>query len=73
MKVLGLNNDFVYVRRTTKHFKGTKFSIKSKIKFVSRIHLDRLQNKFTNCKGVNNNTNCRQIAGIQEKLDTTYK
>ena len=37
----------------------------------SRIHLDWLQNKCTNCKGIKNNTNFRQITGIQEKLDTT--
>jgi len=34
-------------------------------------HLDRLQNKCTNCKGVKNNTIFGQITGIQEKLDTT--
>jgi len=39
----------------------------------SRIHLDRLQNKCTNCKGVKNNTNFVQINGIQEKLDTACK
>ena len=39
----------------------------------SRIHLDRLQNKCTNCKGVKNNTNFGQITGIKEKLDTTCK
>ena len=39
----------------------------------SRIHLDRLQNKYTNCKGVKNNTNFGQITGIQEKLDTICK
>ena len=39
----------------------------------SRIHLDRLQNKRTNCKGVKNNTNFGQITGIQEQLDTTCK
>ena len=33
----------------------------------SRIHLDRLQNKFTYCKG------SRQTNGIQEELDTTCK
>jgi len=37
------------------------------------IHLDRLQNKWTNYKGVKNNTNFGQITGTQEKLDTTYK
>jgi rubrerythrin len=31
-------------------------------------HLDRLQNKYTNCKGVKNNSNFEQITGIQEKL-----
>ena len=36
----------------------------------SRIHLDRLQNKCTNSKGVKNNTNFGQTTGIQEKLDT---
>ena len=35
--------------------------------------MDRLQNKYTNCKGIKNNTNFRQITGIQEKLYTTYK
>ena len=39
----------------------------------SRIHLDRLQNKCANCKGVKNNTNFRPITGIQEKLDKTCK
>jgi len=39
----------------------------------SRINSDRLQNKYTNCKGVKNNPNFRQITGIQEKLDTTCK
>ena len=34
---------------------------------------DRLQNEFTNCKGVKYNTNFGKIAGIQEKLDTTCK
>jgi hypothetical protein len=38
-----------------------------------RIHLDRLQNKYANCKGVKNNSNFGQIAGIKEKLDTTCK
>jgi len=27
----------------------------------SRIHLDWLQNKYTNCKGIKNNTNFKQI------------
>jgi len=39
----------------------------------SRIHLDRLQNKYTNFKGIKNNTNFGQITGIQEKLDTISK
>ena len=39
----------------------------------SRIYLDRLQNKYTNYKGIKNNTNSGQITGIQEKLDTTCK
>jgi len=39
----------------------------------SRIHLDRLENKCTNCKGVKNNINFGQITGIQEKLDTKCK
>ena len=38
-----------------------------------RIHLDRLQNKCTNCKGTKNNTNFGKITGKQEKLDTTCK
>jgi hypothetical protein len=38
-----------------------------------RIHLDRLQNKYTNDKGIKNNTNSGQITGIQEKLDTACK
>jgi hypothetical protein len=37
------------------------------------IPSDRLQNKYTNCKGIKNNTNFRQITGIQEKLGTTCK
>jgi endonuclease I len=39
----------------------------------SRIQLNRLQNKYTNCNGIKNNTSFRQITGIQEKLDTTCK
>ena len=35
--------------------------------------LDRLQNKYTNYKGIKNNSNSGQITGIQEKLDTTCK
>ena len=34
---------------------------------------DRLQNKFTHCKGIRNNTGSRQTTGIQEELDTTCK
>jgi len=30
----------------------------------SRIHLSRLQNKYTNCKGIKNNTNFGQNTGI---------
>ena len=41
--------------------------------WTGRIHLDRLQNKCTNCKGVKKNTNFGQITEIQEKLDTTCK
>ena len=39
----------------------------------SGLHLHRSQNKYANCKGVKNNTNFGQIAGIQEKMDTTCK
>jgi len=35
--------------------------------------LDRLQNKYTHCKGVKNNTNFGQITGIQEKMDKMCK
>ena len=34
---------------------------------------DRLQNKFTHCKGAKSNINFGQITAIQEKLDTTCK
>jgi len=33
----------------------------------------RSQNKYTNCKGVKNNTKFGQITGIQGKVDTTCK
>ena len=36
----------------------------------SRINWDRLQNKYTNCKGIKNNTKFEQITVIEEKLDT---
>jgi hypothetical protein len=36
-------------------------------------YMSRLQNKYTNYKGIKNNTNSGQIAGIQEKLDTACK
>ena len=35
----------------------------------SRIYLDRLQNKCTNCKGIQNNTNLGQNTGIQEHVN----
>jgi hypothetical protein len=34
----------------------------------SRIHLGRLQNKYTNYKGKKNKNNSGQIAGTKEKL-----
>ena len=37
------------------------------------IFLGRLQNKHTDYKRIKNNTNSRQITGIQEELDTTCK
>ena len=55
---------------TKKSNKSTRDEMNEK---NSRIHLDRLQNKCTNCKGAKNNTNFGQITGIQEKLDTTCK
>jgi hypothetical protein len=39
----------------------------------SRIHLDRLKNKYTNYNGIKNKNNFAQITGSQEKLDTTCK
>jgi len=48
----------------------------AEVKYMRRTAgytLDRLQNKYTNCKGIKNNTNSGQITGIQEKLDTTCK
>jgi hypothetical protein len=39
----------------------------------TRIHLERKQNKYTNYKGIKNNTFCGQVTGIQEKLNTTCK
>ena len=39
----------------------------------SRINLDGLQNKCTNCKGAKNNTNFGKITGLQVKLDITCK
>ena len=39
----------------------------------SRIHLDRLQNKYTNYKRIKSNNNFGQITGVQEKLDITCK
>jgi hypothetical protein len=48
----------------------------AEMKYMRRtagLHLDRLQNKYTNCKGIKNNTHFGQITGIQEKLDTTCK
>jgi hypothetical protein len=39
----------------------------------SRIHLDRLQNKFIHYKGIRNNTGSRHTTRKQEELDTTCK
>jgi hypothetical protein len=35
--------------------------------------MDRLKNKYTNYKGIKNNTNFGKIAGIQDKLSTKCK
>jgi hypothetical protein len=46
------------------------------MKFIRRTAgytWDRLQNKFTHCKEIRNNTGSRQTTGIQEELDTTCK
>jgi hypothetical protein len=45
---------------------------RSEIKYIFVLILLQL-NKYTNCKGIKNNTNFRQITRIQEKLDTTCK
>ena len=48
----------------------------AEMKYMRRIAgytWDRLQNKCTDCKGVNYNTNFGQITGIQQKLDTACK
>ena len=54
-----------YIRRARKMFE--------KDYYLSHTLSDRLLNKYTNCKGIENNTSFRQITGIQEKLDTTCK
>jgi len=41
--------------------------------FKGLIRNDRLQNKYTNYKGIKSNTNFGQITGIQEKLGKTCK
>jgi hypothetical protein len=43
------------------------------MRITARYTWERLQNKCTNCKGAKNYSNFGQIAGIQEKLDTTRK
>ena len=43
------------------------------IQHVKRMPRDRLQNKFTHCKGIRDNTGSRQTAGIQEELVTACK
>jgi endonuclease I len=45
----------------------------AEMKYMRSADLDRLQNKYTTCKGVKNNTSFAQITGIQEKMDTTCK
>jgi hypothetical protein len=40
---------------------------------IEKQHLDRLQKKYTNCKGVKKITNFGHVTGIQEKPDTTCK
>jgi hypothetical protein len=52
---------------------GNWYSIVKAEEKNSRIHLERLQNKYTNYKGIKNNTNFGQITGVQEKLDTICK
>jgi len=48
----------------------------AEMKYMRRIAgftWHRLQNKFTHCKGIRNNSGSRQTTGIQEELDTTCK
>jgi hypothetical protein len=45
----------------------------AEIKCMRRTAGYRLHNKYTNFKGVKNNSNFGQITEIQEKLDTTCK
>ena len=42
----------------------------AEMKYMRRIEL---QNKFTHCKGIRNNTGSKQTTGIQEELDKTCK
>jgi len=65
-----------YYISQTNESKGCQENISSRdeiYKKNSRIHLDRLQNKFTHCKGIRNNTDSRQTTGIEGELDTTCK
>jgi hypothetical protein len=39
----------------------------------SRIHLNRLQNKYRNCKGIKYNPSSGQNTGLQKKMVATYK
>jgi len=59
-------------RNYGRYFEETSAEMKY-MRITAGYTLDRLQNKYTNCKGIKNNTNSRQITGIQEKLDTTCK
>jgi hypothetical protein len=69
------NKQFLNAEETIKA-RDARRIIAADMKYVRRTAgdtQDRLQNKYTNCIGIKNNTNIRQITGIQGKLDTTCK
>ena len=68
-----LRNTGTYLPTYPASYSETQGHIYQLIQQVTQKHSDRLQNKYTNCKEVTNNTNFGQITGIQEKPDTACK
>jgi hypothetical protein len=67
---------FVYPKEDSKNgamYVARRCKLAVKVTHICHMKAFFLQNKYTNCKGIKNNTNSGQTTGIQEELGTTCK